>query len=335
MFRGLLVVVGMGLFAIGLPSAVIATPSGEDARFTASSSGPIQGPTRFGDRNIQLVRNVSKGTDKAASRKKHRAKNRPQDQASPGKSAATVGDPASTSLPRADIHTRDKLQPDPPVAEPASYGPQARTIPETEPGGPVDGLKFAPEQSVGSDMPLSYLEIEVSHSQHTFKLLEHHPDGPAASLHECKVGLGGPGFPTPVGTYYVTHIYDDKPWWIPPRNRAWAAGDSPSKRVYGGTMAPLLKKRPVRVKKQALAAELEDMIEGPVQLDDYGYRFHGTNQPRSIGRNQSHGCVRMLPDDARKVASLIMDRVGLQGKGETENGEFKVLKAPVVLNLVK
>jgi len=179
------------------------------------------------------------------------------------------------------------------------------------------------------------MEIEVSHSQHTFKLVEHHPNGTKEILHECRVGLGGPGFPTPVGVYYVTHIYDDNPWWIPPRDRAWAAGDSPSKRVYGGTMAPLLKKRPVRVKKQAQTPDLEDMIAGQVQLDDYGYRFHGTNQPRSIGHNQSHGCVRMLPDDAAKVAALIKEHVGEEREGQSENGSFKVLKAPVRLNLVK
>jgi lipoprotein-anchoring transpeptidase ErfK/SrfK len=152
-------------------------------------------------------------------------------------------------------------------------------------------------------------------------------------LHQCRVGLGGKEFPTPVGIYYVTHIYDDEPWWIPPKNRAWAAGQSPSKKVYGGTMAPLLKKRPGRFKKQA--PDPEDMIESQVQLNDDGYRFHGTNQPRSIGHNQSHGCVRMIPDDAKKVASLIKKYVGEAEQQQSENGSFVVLKAPVRLNLVK
>ena len=100
-------------------------------------------------------------------------------------------------------------------------------------------------------------------------------------------------------------------------------------------MAPLLKKRPVRVKKQVTAPDLEDMIAGQVQLDDYGYRFHGTNQIRSIGHNQSHGCVRMRPEDAAKVASLIKERVGMQERKESENGSFAILTAPVRLNLVK
>jgi len=188
-------------------------------------------------------------------------------------------------------------------------------------------------ESAFSAEPIPYLEIEVKHSEHTFTLFFNSGYGPRQPLYNCRVGLGGPGFPTPVGTYFVTHIYDDNPWWIPPKDRAWAAGDKPSKRVYGGTMAPLLKKRDVKSKKEA--AQSEDKVAGPVKLEDYGYRFHGTNAPRSIGHNQSHGCVRMLPDDAKKVAALIKDHVGTIDRRESENGSFVILRSPVRLNLVK
>lgn len=188
-------------------------------------------------------------------------------------------------------------------------------------------------ESAFSEERVPFLEIEVKHSEHTFTLFSNSGDGQRQPLYNCRVGLGGPGFPTPVGTYFVTHIYDDNPWWIPPKDRAWAAGDKPSKRVYGGTMAPLLKKRDVKSKKEA--AQSEDKVSGPVKLEDYGYRFHGTNAPRSIGRNQSHGCVRMLPDDAKKVAALIKDHVGTIERRESENGTFVILRSPVRLNLLK
>jgi hypothetical protein len=192
-----------------------------------------------------------------------------------------------------------------------------------------DTVPTGPERS-----DLNYIEIEVSHSEHIFKLYASSLLGKKQVLHECKVGLGSEHeFPTPVGVYFVTHIYDQDPWWIPPPNRDWAAGQSPSKKVYGGTMAPLLKKVAVRVKKQT--PDPEDKISEQVKLDDYGYRFHGTNAPRSIGRNQSHGCVRMLPDDARKVADLIKDHVGIAERRESENGTYVILKSPVRLNLVK
>ena len=183
------------------------------------------------------------------------------------------------------------------------------------------------------ESPSRRLEIQVSHSTHIFKLIAHTKSTDPDVLYECKIGLGAPEFPTPVGVYYVTHIYDQDPWWIPPANRAWAAGDSPSKRVYGGTMAPLLKKRTATSKKKDVTSE--DRVEGQVKLEDYGYRFHGTNAPRSIGRNQSHGCVRMLSNDARKVAAIIEDKVGIAERKESENGSFAILNAPVRLNLIK
>jgi hypothetical protein len=182
-----------------------------------------------------------------------------------------------------------------------------------------------------------YLDIEVSYYGFTLDLYANSSDGQRKKLCKQKrVALGAAGFDTPAGTYFVTHIYMDKPWWIPPKNRAWAAGDSPSQKVYGGTMAPLLKKRPVRQKKQAQnQPDLEDSVESEVRLDDDGYRFHGTNAKRSIGSRASHGCVRMLPEDAKEVANLIVDRVGVAGEGSSENGVYMILRAPVRLNIVK
>jgi L,D-transpeptidase catalytic domain len=201
----------------------------------------------------------------------------------------------------------------------------------SEPHKSVGNFPTGPE---GGDV--SYIEIEVSHSAHVFKLYSSSLFGKKELLYECRVGLGNPHeFPTPVGVYFVTHIYDDDPWWIPPTNRDWAAGQSRSKKVYGGTMAPLLKKRALRTNNKKHTLYLEDKIAGQVQLNDDGYRFHGTNAPRSIGQNQSHGCVRMLPDDARNVANLIKEHVGVAERKESENGTYVVLNAPVRLNLVK
>jgi lipoprotein-anchoring transpeptidase ErfK/SrfK len=200
-----------------------------------------------------------------------------------------------------------------------------------------DPQQTPPPNSVveSGNSSFDFLEIEVSHSEHTLKLIGHTPSGTREIMYQCRVGLGATSFPTPVGVYFVTHIYDDDPWWIPPKDRAWAAGQSPSRKVYGGIMAPLLKKNPVRVAKKQSAGENDDWFAGPVKLDDHGYRFHGTNQPRSIGRNESHGCVRMLPDDVKKIAAILKGSVGTVDRRESENGTFVLLKSPVRLNLVK
>jgi L,D-transpeptidase ErfK/SrfK len=36
-----------------------------------------------------------------------------------------------------------------------------------------------------------------------------------------------------------------------------------------------------------------------------GYAIHGTNQPYSIGRRDSHGCIRMYPEDIARLFALV------------------------------
>jgi L,D-transpeptidase ErfK/SrfK len=169
------------------------------------------------------------------------------------------------------------------------------------------------------------LEIYVNHSSYDLIVAQGQH-----RLFNCKVGLGSPEFPTPIGTYYITHIYDSDPFWIPNPSRPWAYGMKPSKKVYGGTMAPLLRKT-----KPRILIDGEDFIELECELKDHDYRFHGTQQPFSIGRNQSHGCVRMLPENAKAVADIIKQQVGVCEKGETMNGTFVVLCEPVRLIILK
>lgn len=36
-----------------------------------------------------------------------------------------------------------------------------------------------------------------------------------------------------------------------------------------------------------------------------GYAIHGTNQPRTVGRAVSHGCVRMRNEDIAKLYTMV------------------------------
>jgi lipoprotein-anchoring transpeptidase ErfK/SrfK len=173
--------------------------------------------------------------------------------------------------------------------------------------------------------PVNALDIWVSHSSYDLIIAEGEK-----VLFNCKVGLGSSEFPTPIGEYFITHIYDADPWWIPPVNRPWAYGKRPSKDVYGGTMAPLLKKKMPRT-----SFDGEDFIAMECELVDHDYRFHGTKEVFSIGLNQSHGCVRMLPKDAKQVADVIKQQVGICGHGQTPNGTFVILCRPVKLTIVR
>ncbi len=316
MFRTLCVLLGMGLVVnLSLDSGLWAAESGKKTHlpvysYRAPGSAPANEPsasmnTRAGDADGTRTTLPAQGPTLVAPK-------RMETLLEPSNSLTSVGNLPSGSQQSAPKQMETRLQP----SEPLESGDNALTNPR-----------------------IGHLEIEVSHSGLTLDLFSNSPDGQRERLCDQKrVALGDKReFPTPVGTYYVTHIYDDKPWWIPPKDRAWAAGDSPSQKVYGGTMAPLLKKRPARQKKQAPQAYQEDLISYEVQLNDDGYRFHGTNAIKSIGHYASHGCVRMKPADAAEVADLIKKHVGtVDGpKGRTENGEFVVLKAPVRLNIVK
>lgn len=100
-------------------------------------------------------------------------------------------------------------------------------------------------------------------------------------------------------------------------------------------MPPLLKKRFVSLSLKEQQEDPEDEIAGPVKLDDTGYRLHRTNAPTSIGHKESHGCVRMLSKDAKQMAALIKEHVGIIATSRSENGKFVVLRSTLRLNLLK
>ncbi len=69
-----------------------------------------------------------------------------------------------------------------------------------------------------------------------------------------------------------------------------------------------------------------------IGLSTKGYGIHGTNSPRSIGRNVSHGCIRMRNRDVEELFTLVAigDAVELHGERDAEVAEvFGLPVAPV------
>ncbi|HEY4392130.1 MAG TPA: L,D-transpeptidase, partial [Paenibacillus sp.] len=53
-----------------------------------------------------------------------------------------------------------------------------------------------------------------------------------------------------------------------------------------------------------------------MQLSDTNYAIHGTNDPDSIGKDESHGCIRMLKKDVEELFDMIPRGAKVQiGKG--------------------
>lgn len=175
----------------------------------------------------------------------------------------------------------------------------------------------------------SRIEIQVNKGTFIVKVVGITRKEENKVLYDCKAGLGSAEYPTPRGSFFIERIFDDHPLWIPP-DRPWAWGESPSRNVYGGHMMPLYVKRPAAGSGGNESITDLDCVEGKMQMiDSGGYRVHGTNSPWSIGSGQSHGCVRLLNGDVKKIADLLKAYVGITVRDRSANGSFVKLAKPV------
>jgi hypothetical protein len=189
---------------------------------------------------------------------------------------------------------------------------------------------------VGEPLDLySRFQIEVERSSFSVKLFGLGNEGKKDLLFSCKAGLGSSEYPTPKGSFYILRIFDDHPLWIPPQDRDWAYGQSPSRSVYGGHMMPFFSK--VQASKPPVNDDMEtetDSVAPPMKMVDMGaYRIHGTDSPWSVGSAQSHGCVRLVNSSVAQLADTLKMYVGTTVRGESPNGIFINLARPVKITL--
>jgi L,D-transpeptidase ErfK/SrfK len=115
------------------------------------------------------------------------------------------------------------------------------------------------------------------------KLMAHYP-----------VGLGRPSWPTPMGSFNVTNIQENKTWYLPKsiQEEMRREGKIVLTQVPPGPENPLGKHW--------------------IGLSLPGIGIHGTIAPASIYHFLSHGCIRLHPDD---IAALFQQvRKNLPGK---------------------
>lgn len=97
------------------------------------------------------------------------------------------------------------------------------------------------------------------------------------------LGIGGEGKETPIGTTRIIRK-KEHPTWIPTASEHLESPDLP-KLVPPGPDNP--------------------MGEYALYLGWRGYAVHGTNKIYSIGRRDSHGCIRLYPKDIERLFSLV------------------------------
>ncbi|MEI9971791.1 MAG: L,D-transpeptidase [Ignavibacteriota bacterium] len=105
------------------------------------------------------------------------------------------------------------------------------------------------------------------------------PDRKLAVLEDDRVvkifstAVGAPASPSPVGTYTIVNSIPDPTWY------------------YKGKIVGPGKENPLGTRWLGLSVK--------------GYGIHGTNVPSSIGKNASHGCVRLRNRDVEELFGMV------------------------------
>ena len=107
-------------------------------------------------------------------------------------------------------------------------------------------------------------------------------DGKVVKIYETAVGANRT--PSPTGTFTVISRVTSPTWY------------------HAGKVVPPGKNNPVGSRW--------------IGLSEKGYGIHGTNAPKSIGNNVSHGCIRMRNRDVEQLFELVKvgDVVELHGE---------------------
>ena len=112
------------------------------------------------------------------------------------------------------------------------------------------------------------------------------------------IAIGTNSKPTPTGTFRIRKVVWN-PAWIPPDEK-WAKGKL--------AQPPGAKANPMKLVK--------------IFFREPDYYIHGTSDTESLGDRASHGCLRMNPDDAYRVARYLMTH---GGSPRDENWFWRVL----------
>jgi lipoprotein-anchoring transpeptidase ErfK/SrfK len=120
------------------------------------------------------------------------------------------------------------------------------------------------------------LRLEVSLSAREMKVIEN-----GQVVKRYGIAIGQPAHPTPKGRFQTGAI-EWNPDWTPPPSK-WARGK----------------------RYQPPGAASNPMQGVKIYFKPPYYFIHGTNNPGSIGRAASHGCIRMNESEAIELARRI------------------------------
>ncbi|HML55649.1 MAG TPA: L,D-transpeptidase [Solidesulfovibrio magneticus] len=186
------------------------------------------------------------------------------------------------------------------VIKPAIAAPAMAYAPVADGGGldrflatlapsQTTGEPVAPEDAAAYNARKNHYSIEVHLSQRKLFLYENLPDGSRHLARSYVVAVPGRDMEAPQGWGVVTGI-SFEPSWRP---------------------TPAMKERALKKGKplpEYVGPGVKDNPMGPFKIilsHGYGFRIHGNNNPNSIGRPVTSGCIRMRNDEGKDMAKLI------------------------------
>lgn len=114
---------------------------------------------------------------------------------------------------------------------------------------------------------------------------------------DLAVGADMPDRKTPPGDYFI-YSKTQNPGWYPPDNIENI--EKLRKKYPEGYIIGDDKRNPIRL----YWIELRE-VDNPEKKMDFSFGLHGTNNPNSIGKHISHGCIRMTDEGILYVAKKI------------------------------
>jgi lipoprotein-anchoring transpeptidase ErfK/SrfK len=188
--------------------------------------------------------------------------------------SATSHNASSTSPPPANhspVPYGWGLPPAPAKSDTPPAAEQVKTVPRSQPKVFVQ----APEAAKTLSVPLTR-KVVIDIPSRTLTVFEEN-----RVLKRFPVGVGRPGFMTPLGKHQIIRKIEN-PGWENPYKAAGAVKIRPGYNNPLGTRWMGFKADP---------------------RGEFG--IHGTDSPQSVGKLSSHGCVRMLVPHAEQVFTLV------------------------------
>lgn len=166
------------------------------------------------------------------------------------------------------------------------YDDIVRANPKVDPWVPKVGTPvIVPTQFILPDAPHTGIVVNIA----AFRMFYYPPHrrGEPQVVITHPVGIGRMGWHTPVGVTHVVWHEKNPVWHVPPSIRAEHAKEgAPLPAVVGpGPDNPL--------------------GDYALHLAWPGYLIHGTNEPVSVGRRVSHGCVHLYPEDIAQIFKMV------------------------------